>query len=196
MKPLSIQEILPLPEYEKKRSEIRKRMIEFKKDRRVQVGDLITIAFENRDTIRYQIQEMMRVERIAEVEKIEGELAAYNPLIPGDRELSATLFIEITEETKIQGTLDRMMGIDNGRCVFLKIGEERIPAVFEAGHSKEDKISAVHYLRFSLSEKAARGLANLTVPANILVDHPAYQAEEAIPPALRASLLADLGHTV
>ena len=192
MNKLTIAEIAPLPAYEQERNDFRRRIIALKAHRRIAVGDLITLVFENRDTVRFQIQEMMRVERIHDEAKILDELETYNGLIPGPGELSATLFIEITEAGRVQETLDRLMGIDEPGRLWLEVGGERCAALFETGHSNEDKLSAVHYLRIRLTPAQQQRLADPALAARIVIDHPHYQASAELGLATRQSLIADL----
>ena len=102
MKPLTVQDLLPADQYERTRDEFRRRIIALKEHRRIAVGDLVTLVFENRDTILFQIQEMIRAEHIVAAERIREEVGTYNEQIPGPQELSATLFIEVTDPTKVK----------------------------------------------------------------------------------------------
>jgi hypothetical protein len=193
MKKLTLQDVRPLSEYESLRPEFRRRIIAMKKDRRVSVGPLITLVFENRDTLLYQIQEMMRIEHLYDPHQIQGEIDAYNPLVPEKDELSATLFIEITEENQIRETLDRLQGIDDGRSVYLELDAERIYGRFEEGHSKEDKLSAVHYVWFRLGPEQRKRLTEAAM-AVLVVDHPNYKAAAPLSASLRKTLSEELGH--
>src|SRR5438067_456456 len=123
MKPLTVQDLLPADEYERRRNDFRKRIIELKEDRRIAVGDLVTLVFENRDTILFQIQEMIRAEHIVAAERIREEVETYNEQIPGPGQLSATLFIEITDSTSVKQTLNRFQGIDRGTNSERSIGD-------------------------------------------------------------------------
>jgi hypothetical protein len=196
MEKIAAAEVLDLTAYEKVRDAMRARIIERKRHRRVPVGDNLTFLFENRETVLYQIQEMVRTERIVEDEKIREELDAYNALIPGPGELSATLFIEIPElarmsQDEVRRTVNRFQGLDRDG-VWLALGGHRIAARFEEGHSKEEKMAAVHYVRFPVPAAARDALRDPASPARIVVDHPNYRAEAEIPPAVRRELLADL----
>ena len=191
MEKLTIQDILPLNEYETVRNDLKKRIIQVKSCRRVHVGDCVTLVFENRETLKLQIQEMMRVEHIYDNQKIQDEIDIYNVLIPDENELSATLFIEITEESKIKSQLDQLMGLDNGRSVFLKIGSERAYARFEEGHSNETKISAVHYICFKLTPERVAVWKAGKEAIFLVIDHPNYQAEAQLLPDTRRSLSDD-----
>jgi hypothetical protein len=170
-------------------------IIELKKNRRVSVGDRITLLFENRDTVLFQIQEMVRTERIVDEAKVQDELATYNALIPDEGELSATLFIEIPGIARMShdeqiAAVNRFQGLDR-QAVFLVLGDRRIAGRFEEGRTKEEKMSAVHFLRFPLSTEAVRDLRDPEHPALLVVDHPNYRAEQVLPAPVRAELLRD-----
>src|SRR5690349_6540297 len=135
VKALTAEDILSIDEYEKQRESFRSRIIALKQRRRVSVGPLITLVFENRDTLRFQIQEMIRAERILERSKVQDELDVYNALLPTKDELSATLLIEITEEAAMIEWLDRFMGLDRGRTVAILAAGESAFGAFESGHS-------------------------------------------------------------
>ncbi|HZR79804.1 MAG TPA: DUF3501 family protein [Candidatus Binatia bacterium] len=190
MRKVSLDDLVGLSRYASVRGDFRRRIVELKRDRRVAVGDEVTLVFENFDTVLFQIQEMLHVERISDIDKIREECDVYNALLPGDRELSATLFIEITDPAQISDKLNRLVGIDEH--VSLVIGDRRIPARFEAGRSREDKISAVQYVRFPLDEAAARLLAAPGTTVRVAIDHPAYRAEATLAESQRASLAVDL----
>jgi len=192
MNKLTRADIAPLAVYEQERSDFRRRIIELKTRRRIAVGPVVTLVFENRETVRFQIQEMLRVERIDEEPKVRQELEVYNGLIPDAGELSATLFIEVTESERIKETLDRLMGIDEPGRLWLEVGGERSAALFEAGHSDGEKLSAVHYLRFRLTPAQQRRLADPALAARLVIDHPHYQASAELGLPTRQSLLADL----
>jgi hypothetical protein len=188
-------EILDLVAYERVRDAMRSRIIELKTRRRIALGDNLTLLFENRDTVLFQIQEMIRTERIVKVDALQAEVDTYNGLVPDPGELSATLFIEIADlaqmtSDELRQAVLRFQGLDQ-HCLSLEIGSQASEASFEAGLSHEEKMSAVHFLRFPISagqrESLARGDA-----ARLLVRHPHYQAEARLPDALRAELLADL----
>ena len=151
----------------------------------------MTLVFENRDTILFQIQEMIRAEHIVAAERIREEVETYNEQIPGPGELSATLFIEITESSNVKQTLDRFQGIDQGHTVALQVGNEKVYGVFEQGRTKEDKISAVHYVRFPFSDNQKAQLAKLTEPIEIFIHHSGYQAHAGVPDKMRMALLQD-----
>jgi Protein of unknown function (DUF3501) len=196
MKKIERAEVLDLVEYEKAREGMRARVIALKKNRRVGVGENLTFLFENRETVLFQIQEMVRTERIVDDSRVQEEVDAYNALIPSAGELSATLFIEIPDlhlmgHDQVREAVNRFQGIDKGG-VTLQVGDApAIPAFFEDGHSKEEKMAAVHYLRFRVPVDVAARLA-AGDPARLVVEHPRYKAEALLPQALRAELQGDL----
>src|SRR5579863_5885270 len=112
MQKLTLKDIWPIPIYEKARDEFRARVVALKKPRRVELGDSVTLIFENRDTVKFQIQEMVRVENISSPAGVQAEVDVYNSLVPGDGELSATLMIDVTDEAQIPVVLNRLIGIE------------------------------------------------------------------------------------
>jgi hypothetical protein len=193
VKTLTPEDILSIEEYEKHREAFRSRIIALKQRRRVSVGPLITLVFENHETLLFQVQEMIRAERIVEPDKVQDELDVYNALLPTEQELSATLLIEITEAEAMQEWLDRFMGLDRGRTVAITAGGESAFGEFEGGHSHETKISAVHFVRFRPSERMTQAFADLRQPVALTVDHNGYRESVPIPGSLREEWLADLG---
>ncbi len=196
MTKLTLGDIADLRAYERERTEFRQRIIELKRLRRVQVGTIVTLVFENRDTIRFQIQEMARVEKIISDEGIEAELRAYNPLIPEPGQLSATLFIELTSKEQLVEWLPRLVGIE--RSVQLRLGEgsdaDSVRCVPEESHeeqlTRDDVTASVHYIRFELTPEQVERVA--AGPVFVAVDHPAYREEVRLGEATTASLLRDL----
>ena len=186
-------DVLNFFEYEKVRAAMRARIIELKRVRRVTVGKHLSFVFENRDTVLFQIQEMCRVERITDDAKVQDEIDVYSALLPAPNELSASLFIEITDKEEIQPVLDRFMGIDVGPTVWMQVGKEfAVPGQFEPGRSDEEKgkLSAVHFVRFTFSPEAARAFANS--PVFLVVDHPAERGRVELSTETKAELLLDL----
>jgi len=190
---IALGDILELDRYEGVRAEYRTRVLAHKRDRRVAVGEKVTMLFEDRETVRYQIQEMVRVERIRDPEKIQDEIDAYGDLIPEPDELSATLFIEIPELSEVKPELDRLVGIDES--VSIAIGgseaEDCVRGRFDERQLDEDRISAVHYVRFPFTagqkERFASGES-----LRVRIDHANYRAEVEIGAVTRASLRRDL----
>jgi hypothetical protein len=186
-----IDEIQGLERYEQAREQFRRHIIELKKRRRVAVGDRVTLVFENHDTMLFQIQEMLRAERITDLDKVRQEIDVYNALIPDAGELSATLLIEITESSRIRDELVQLLGIDE--AVRLEIGDRCvIRGTFEPGHSTADKLSAVQYVRFGFDEAARAAFVNGAEPVRLVIDHPHYRHTAPITGAVRASLAEDL----
>lgn len=194
MRPLVREEIVALEEYAARRDDYRDAVIAHKRDRRMPVGDRVTLLFEDRETLRFQVQEMLWVERISEPDRVQDELDVYNELMPGPGELSATLFIEITDMPEIRPELDRLIGLDEKVSLVLGSGDDAdaVPARFDERQLEEDRISAVHYLRFHLDEGQIARLADSSQPARIRIAHPNYGAENDLAPALRASLVRGL----
>jgi len=185
-------DVRDLVQYEKVRDEMRHRLIALKRWRRVPVGDRLTFLFENRDTVLFQIQEMIRTERMVKEEKILEEIETYNDLLPGARELSATMFIEVDDPGRIREVLDRLKGIDRGSTVALQIGGRfEAPGIFEGGRSNEEKISAVHFVKFPFSDSARDAFLDWREPIELVVDHPGYKGRTKIDGDTRRSLMAD-----
>lgn len=190
MRKLTTADVMRNEEYMKQREDRRKEIIAKKKFRRVGVGEQISFTFENHDTVLYQIQEMLRVERINDDEKIQQEVDVYNELIPEDGSLSATMFIEIPDMERIKTILDAFQGLDRPNTVFLKIGGGQSFAEFEEGHSKEDRISAVHYVRFRLSPEQVKNFRDQKVELH--VNHPAYTAQTVLSDEQKREIASDL----
>jgi hypothetical protein len=185
--------LMSLEAYAKARREFRERVLAHKKPRTVHLGEHVTLLFEDELTIRYQIQEMLRVERVFEEAGIRDELDAYNPLIPDGSNLKATMLIEYEDVDERKGALAKLNGIE--RCVFVETeGQGRVVAIADEDlpRANDEKTAAVHFLRFELTRamvSALKGGARLGVG----VDHPAYQASiPEVGEETRASLLADL----
>jgi hypothetical protein len=193
---IAFEEVLDLVAYEKVREARRAEIIALKRHRRAALGDNLSLLFENHATVLFQIQEMLRTERIVQDDKIQDEIDAYNPLVPEPGELSATLFIEIPDlhlmsQQQVRDRVKRFLGLE--QHVWLCLGDAtRVPARFEDGHSSEEKMAAVHYLRFAVSPAARDLLADAGAACRFVVDHPLYAAETPVAPELRTELLRDL----
>lgn len=178
------------PEYEKVRDDFRARVMAIKDARRVAVGPYLNFLFENRDTMHYQIQEMMRVERITEEEAIAHEIKTYNGLIPGAGELSATLLIEIDNPNVRDFKLRELVGLDEQ--VFLLIDRDyQIQAKFDDMQFNTEKMSSVQYIRFELGEQGAEALKN-TDSVEFLTTHPACSYRMSLSARQIAALKEDL----
>lgn len=171
------------------RDDFRKRIIELKRPRRVIVGNLVSMVFENRLTLIGQIEEILRVENLTTDEQIASEISVYNEIMPTDDSLSATLFIELPPDVDKRAELDRLVGLDEH--VTLHIGEHRVAAAFEPGRSTADRISAVQYTRYPLTPTAKAALLTPGTPLAIEISHPNYKHRVACDEALRQSLAAD-----
>jgi len=189
---LETSEILNLVEYEKVRDARRRELIELKKRRRVSVGRYLTFVFENRETVWFQIQEMVRAERIVDEAKIAEEVGVYNTLLPGPGELAATMLIEISEALQIKPVLDKLLGIDTRDYVRLTVGPHVVVGDFETGHSDEErgKLAAVHFARFKLPPEARRTFRDAEV--TLVVEHPNERARTVLSDATKRALLHDL----
>jgi len=192
VKHITLSDVVPYADYERQREGFRSRIIALKQRRRLSVGPSITLVFENLDTLRFQIQEMLRVERIVEPAKVQEELDVYNALLPSSDELSATLLIEITDEAKMKQRLDEFMGLDHGEKVAIVAEGERAYGTFEGGHSHETKISAVHFVRFRPTDSMKAAFADLRRPVTITIHHGSYHEEVPVPGSMREEWLADL----
>ena len=192
MKPVEISEILDLVAYEKARDTRRRSVIELKRQRRVTVGRYVSFVFENRETVWFQIQEMVRAERIVDAAKILDEVEVYNSLLPGPGELAATMMIEISEASEIKPVLDKLLGIDTRDYVRLEVGPHVVVGDFESGHSDEElgKLSAVHFVRFALPSPAVRLFSETEVA--LVVDHPHERARTVLSEETKRALAQDL----
>ena len=185
--------LLTLEAYSKARKDFRARVLAHKKHRTVALGEHLTLIFEDELTIRYQVQEMLRVERIFEEEGIRDELAAYDPLIPDGSNWKATMLIEYPDVAERQAQLAVLRGIEDK--VWIEVaGHARVYAIADEDmdRSNDEKTSAVHFLRFELTPPmiaAMRADSDLALG----VAHPAYAAQiDRVPPAVRSSLAGDL----
>ena len=190
MRPLTRADIRGPALYAGFRDDLRKRVIEHKRDRRIIVGDRVSLVFEDRTTLIFQIEEILRVENIVEPAKIDAEIAVYNELLPTADSLSATLFLELPPDADARVELGRLVGLDEH--VVLHIGPHPVRAGFEAGRSEGDRISAVQYTRYPLDEAARAALLTAGTPLALEIDHPNYRHRIALGEATRASLARDV----
>lgn len=197
---LTLDDIADARAYERERDEFRARIIELKKKRRIPIGPVVSLVFENRDTIRFQIQEMARAERIFSDEGIQVELDTYNPLIPEPGELSASLYIELTSRDEMERWLPRLVGIE--QAVLVEItgsgtngsGPEVVRCQVDPAHAanltREEVTAAVHFVRFELSPVQIEMFRGGT--AAVAIDHPEYRERTVLSDAARDSLVEDL----
>jgi hypothetical protein len=191
MRKLTNADIKDLREYEREREEFRAEIIAMKKRRRIAIGDIITMVFENAATMRFQIQEMARAERMLRDEQIAHELETYNELIPEAGELSATMFIEIDDDEALRYWLPRLMNIE--AHVKFVIGEDVVGATEQDAErlTREDITSTVHYLKFKFTPEQQRAFGESQEQIRIVVDHPEYQADIALSAEQRDELIGD-----
>ena len=190
---LTLDDIVDNAAYEDARDEFRTRIIALKKRRRIGVGEFVTLVFENRETMRFQIQEMARVERMDSDAAIEGELAVYNKLIPEPGSLSATLFIELTSDEDLRSWLPKLVGIE--KSIELRLSDGTVivdipEADHEAQLTREEITASVHYIGFVLTESEVEAFA--AGPVELAVNHSEYQASVTLGGETTAELLADL----
>ena len=193
MKKLVASDLLSLERYSRERPEFRARVIAHKKNRQLNVGGNTMWLFEDRVTVQYQVQEMLRTERIFEKEGIDEELSAYNPLIPDGRNWKVTLLIEYTDPEVRRVQLEKLRGVED-RCWVQVVGFDRVFAIADEDLERENetKTSAVHFLRFELSDAMA-GKLKAGAPLAVGVDHPNYSHQiAAVPENVRGALAADL----
>jgi hypothetical protein len=189
---LTVADIADARAYERERASFRTQVIELKRRRRVHLGTIVTLVFENRDTMRFQVQEMARVEHILTDEGIQEELDVYNPLIPEPGQLCATLFLELTTDDQVREWLPKLVGVESSLLFRLPDGSE-VRCSVEAAHAsqltREHTTAAVHFIdfRFTPEQVAAFG------PGVVLaIDHPEYGEQAALAPTTIAELVADL----
>jgi uncharacterized protein DUF3501 len=193
---LTLADVLDLRAYERVRDEYRARVIARKRNRRLALGPIMTLVFECFDTVRFQVQEMARAEKIISDEAIQTELDIYNRLLPGPEELSATLFIELTSEAALREWLPKLVGIE--QRIGIDVDGDVVTSAPEAQHAsaltRDTVTPAVHYLRFSFTgaQVAAFGAAEEVALVSL---HPAYEARTVLSPPVRAELLGDLRGT-
>ena len=191
MNKVALSEILDIAQYEKARAEFRRRVIELKKNRRLPVGPMVTFVFENHDTVLFQIQEMMRAERIVDDDAIRREIDTYNQLLPHENELAATMLIEIPDGARIREEITKFHGVNTGEATYVRVGDERLPGVFDAGQSDDRRISAVQYVRFHFSDAQREAFVTGASPARLVIDHPNYRHEALVSGAVREELTKD-----
>lgn len=197
MKALKLQmsDIVDLREYERQRDEFRKSIIELKRLRRISLGEIITIVFENRETIRFQIQEMARAEKMLLDDQIATELEIYNPLIPDVGELKATLFLELTSKELLQQWLPNLVGIE--RSIFIKIGDGPDSRILfsnadkdhESQLTREDVTASVHYVEWQFDAQLRERFSVEKVFLG--VDHPNYKFQVELSDDCKSSLKSD-----
>ena len=192
MKLLSADKMLNIIEYEKVRPNYRKEIIEYKKNRRIKIGPNLAIVIENERTLSFQIQEIMRAERIVHDDKIQEEIDIYNSIMPPLNGLSATLFIEVTEENQIKPVLNQFIGLTTGQTIFLDFSGRKVFAQFEQGREEEDKISSVHYLQFRLDPSQTKMLDDHDSVVKIGIEYNEYSHSVKLTNQTKDSLFEDV----
>ena len=193
MAKITRESLMPLETYAKARKEFRAKVMAHKKARTLHLGEHVTLLFEDELTMRYQVQEMLRAEKIFEEDGIQDELDAYNPLVPDGHNFKATMMIEYEDEGERKVALAKLKGIEKRTWVRVEgCGPVHAIADEDLDRETEDKTSSVHFLRFELTSEMARALKyGVTLAAG--VDHPHYKAEiDPLPDPIRASLVGDL----
>ena len=187
MNPLTSNDLWPLPVYEGVRDRFRKEVIDAKKHRRIPVGPILSFLFENRLTVKFQVQEILRVERMTDPAQVAEEVEGFNTMLPGAGELSATLMIELLgPDAEVKEKLAQLYGLRDH--VWLELSGKRIQGMVEEGREEPGKVSAVQYVRFKVPDAQAL----LKGPAALVVDHPTYTHRADLPDAARRSLAQDL----
>jgi hypothetical protein len=193
MRKLTVDDIQDLRAYERERDEFRRRIIELKRARRIELGPIMTIVFENTETMRWQVQEMARVERMLRDEQIAHEVETYNQLIPDAGELSGTLLLELTSEVALREWLPRLVDVEHHVSIVLPDGSRvrGIPsAEDEARLTRPETTAAVHFLKFCFTPGEIDMFASGRV--HIVVDHPAYDQDVTLTAEQHEALLGDL----
>ena len=192
MKSLAADTLMNIIEYEKVRHTYRQDIIAYKKNRRISLGPNVMLTFENEKTLTFQIQEIMRAERLVHDEQIQEEVDVYNTIMPPENGLSATLFIEVVEEAKIRPVLNKFIGLTDRQSLYLDINGEKIYAEFEQGREEENKISSVHYVQFQFSSEQKNNFTDSESKTKLVIDYKNYKYAEPVPDGLQRSLCDDL----
>ncbi|MEX2524061.1 MAG: DUF3501 family protein [Gammaproteobacteria bacterium] len=194
MEKLSRDDLYTLEAYAEKRKEFRTRVMEHKKNRRLAIGPNATLYFEDRLTIQYQIQEMLRIEKVFEAEGIEDELQAYNPLVPDGSNWKATFMLEFEDADERRRQLSKLVGIES--CVWMKVdGNKLITPIYneDLERSTEDKTSSVHFMRFELTPEDVKALKEENADISAGISHELYNyTVSPVPAEIRNSLVEDL----
>ena len=190
---LTLDDIADVRAYERERDEFRPHVIALKRRRRVHVGTVITFLFETRDTMRFQIQEMARVEKLTTDDEIQVELDIYNPMVPEPGQLTATMFIELTTEAQMIEWLSKLANVERSVLIVLSNGDRvraTIDEQHEQGLTRDDVTAAVHYLRWDFSDEQVEAFQTGSV--HVEIDHPAYLESVELSDTTTGELLTDL----
>jgi len=190
---LTLADIADVREYDRGREEFRASVMEIKRKRRLSFGTIITLMFENRDTMLLQIQEMARVEKLTTDDEIQVEIDTYNPMIPDPGQLTATVFLELTSDDQMREWLPKLVGIERSFAIVLPSGD-RVRSITEEAHAgqltREETTAAVHYIRFEFTPEQVESFA--TGPVRVDIDHPDYLEAVELSESTHAELLTDL----
>jgi hypothetical protein len=180
--------------YAAQRPGMRARIIPVRAERRIRVGDMLLFEFENEETLRYQVQEMVYIERLSSLSDVAQEIEIYSRLLPSSHVLTATVFIELDTAATVRSELERLAGVQ--RSIRMEIGGVAIPAEEILGPDEAPDVPSptvsVHMVRFPLSDSARDAFRDPAVPVELVVDHPAYNEATPIAGPTRRSLIADL----
>jgi len=188
---ITVAQLHSIPEYESIRFDMRRRAVALRKARRVKVGDRVTFVFENRDTMLFQIHEVIRVEGVTDPELLQAECEVYNALLPSRHELAATLIIEPRCAASVREELTALAGIDEHS--HIRLGNEVIAAEIDRGHSAEERIATVQTVRFRFDDAQRELACDCATPMWLCLDHARYTAQARLEGPTRAAICADLG---
>ncbi len=190
---LTLADIADVREYDRGREALRASVMETKRKRRLSFGTIITLMFENRDTMLLQIQEMARVEKLTTDDEIQVEIDTYNPMIPDPGQLTATVFLELTSDDQMREWLPKLVGIERSFAIVLPSGD-RVRSITEEAHAgqltREETTAAVHYIRFEFTPEQVESFAS--GPVRVDIDHPDYLEAVELSEATHTELLTDL----
>ncbi len=192
-KTITRQDLIPLNTYRQGRDEYIQKMIAYKNNRRVRLADIISLLFENRNTVLFQIQELVNSEDLIDPNELDEYIEIYKGMLPNDNELSATLFIELDNQEKLADLLKELKGIEHHLTLF--IGDEANQAVFEEVHDDREFTTSVHYLKFPLTQKAINLLNSMeadSLTLTLRLDHPNLSEQVTLPSECVKSLQKDL----
>ncbi len=184
------QDLIPLDTYRRGREVYLQKMITYKNNRRVQLSEHISILFENRNTVLFQIQELVNCEDLVDPQEIDEYIEIYSDMIPNEGELSATLFIELDDQSKLSDLLVTLKGIEHH--LMMMVGKEEVPAVFEEVHDDREFTTSVHYLKFPMTQYAKDLLGNGSTDVTLILNHPNLTVKNTLSPQSIKSLQKDL----
>lgn len=192
MKRITVDQVLSYQQWESVRPVLRPLFIVDKERRRLHVGEHVTLLFENAQSVWYQVEEMLRVERMTEPAAIRHEIDTYNALVPGGGELSATLLIEYEDADERDVALRRLIGLE--KHLWLRVGERRVPAEFDAAQVGDEAVSSVQFVRFAVGGRTGERFVELAAAGNVAVeiDHPAMTVSTPIAGDIARALADDL----